>query len=164
MSNPKIKNLKKELEEILRINNGFLTPEKVVEYAKNKKTALHEKFCWDDTEAAKKYRLMQASQIIRNVKVEIVHKDNPDYSVKIREYVSLPADRGLNGYREINQVLTEDDLRLQFIESVQAEFEAIKNKLRKVSEVAFQKAEAVSKAIEKERQIAAGKIKPRPRA
>ena len=129
------------------------------EFARNKKTALHKKFCWDDTAAAEKFRLLQASGIIRSIKVEIVQKDNPDTVIKIREYVSLPADRGGKGYREINNVLTEADLRLQYIESVQSEFEAIRKKLEKISIAASQKAEALSKVIEKERRIAAGEIK-----
>lgn len=72
MSNKKIIQLKSELQTILKNNGGFLTPEKVLEYAKNEKTYLHTQFCWDDNIAGEKYRLLQAGNIIRSVKVHIV--------------------------------------------------------------------------------------------
>ncbi len=43
--------IKQELEALAEANNGILRPEIVVE--------------WDDTEAAKQYRLWQARQIIK---------------------------------------------------------------------------------------------------
>lgn len=160
MSNPKVLKIKKEFQEIMQKTGGFLSPEDVVKYAKNKKTALHSQFCWDDTEAAHKYRLHQAGDLIRSVKVEISQTAGSDKVVTVREYVSLPGDRNKSGgYRHITQILSEDDLMLQYIESVQAEFEAIRNKLKTVSELAYKKSEAVQKEIEKQRRITANKAK-----
>ena len=42
-----------------------VTPEKVLEKAKNKRSELHRCFCWDDSEAAHRYRLQQARGIIQ---------------------------------------------------------------------------------------------------
>jgi hypothetical protein len=42
--NSKILKIKKELAEIRKMNKGFITPEAVVKYAKNKNTALHSEF------------------------------------------------------------------------------------------------------------------------
>lgn len=42
-----------------------VTPEKVLEKAKNKQSELHRCFCWDDSIAAHRYRLQQARGIIQ---------------------------------------------------------------------------------------------------
>ena len=156
--NTKILNIKKELEEIRKMNKGFITPEAVVEYAKSKKTVLHSEFCWDNDEAAAKYRIMQAGYLIRSVKVEIVVNEKSQEIISIREYVSLPNDRGTTGYRHITQVLNQDDLRLEYIESVKDEFLAIESKLKVISTIAHKKAQAVKAEIEKERVKVQNKI------
>ena len=47
------------------IGNENVTPESVLEKAKDKKSELHKCFDWDDKTAANKYRLQQARQIIQ---------------------------------------------------------------------------------------------------
>ena len=51
---------------------GRLDPQSVVAAARNKKSPLHKQFEWDDTKAAEKYRLEQARELIRLVRVEVV--------------------------------------------------------------------------------------------
>jgi DNA-dependent RNA polymerase auxiliary subunit epsilon len=104
---------------------------------------------------------MQAGYLIRSIKVEIIENEKTKEKVQIREYVSLPDDRGVSGYRHITEVLTDDDLRLQFIESVKDEFLAIEKKLEFVSSIAYKKAQAVKVEIEKERMKVHNKIKAR---
>jgi hypothetical protein len=59
----------------LETENGRLSPDDVIERAKDPTSPLHEHFIWDDTEAAEKFRRMQASHLIRSVKVEVtIHK------------------------------------------------------------------------------------------
>jgi hypothetical protein len=159
MSNKKIIQLKSELQTILKNNGGFLTPEKVLEYAKNEKTYLHTQFCWDDNIAGEKYRLLQAGNIIRSVKVHIVDSKNEDRVIKIREYVSLPEDRkNENGYRSVNKVLTDNELRLQYIDSIKEELQSFQNKLKAVSEAAYIKSQAVNVELNKEREKVVKKI------
>lgn len=156
--NAKIQKLKEELEIIRAKNGGMLSPEKVVEYARNKKTALHGYFVWDDNEAATLYRIQQAGYLIRRIKIEIIANPRTQEVIKIREYVSLPSNRGGGGYSQIEEVYTEDDLRLEFIESVRDEFEAIRKKLKIVSEVAFAKSEPVSREINRQLIAAEKKV------
>ncbi len=162
--NLKIQKLKEELEIIRAKNGGMLSPENVVEYARNKNSTLHGYFIWDDNDAANKYRLYQAAHLIRRIKIEIIPNPKSQEVIKIREYVSLPQDRGIGGYRQIAEVYTEDDLRLQFIESVRDEFEAFRKKLKIVSEAAFEKSEPVSREIEKQHKIAEKKVLKQTRA
>jgi len=151
--NSKIKNIKLEFERIKNENGGFITPEKILEYAKNPKSALHDSFCWDDTEAAEKYRLLQASMLIRRITVTIADKQAEEATVvKVREYVSLTHDRGINGYRHIQEVLTDADLKNAYIDDLQSELMAISKKLKTVSLAADKYVSRASKELEKERR------------
>lgn len=49
------------------IGERKITPEEVLEIARNENSELHKCFEWDDTVAAEKYRLMQARKIIVNL-------------------------------------------------------------------------------------------------
>ena len=49
----------------IRAKRGVLTPEVVVEEAADPQSPLHGRFTWDDTEAARKWRLHEASQLLR---------------------------------------------------------------------------------------------------
>jgi hypothetical protein len=61
----------KELKKIKAKNkHHLLQPEEVLEYAENEDSALHSRFCWDDTKAAREYRLWQARELVANVRIE----------------------------------------------------------------------------------------------
>jgi hypothetical protein len=57
--------------ELVRINaeNGCLKPEIVVDEARPKNSVLHDHFEWDDDKAAYKYRLQEARQLIRCIRI-----------------------------------------------------------------------------------------------
>jgi hypothetical protein len=130
--------------EALEKRDGVLYPERVVEFAKNPKSALHEKFCWDDTEAAKQYRIYQARQIIR-VTVRMVQLPAHLEPVGVRAFVSLPDDRKVGGgYRSIAKVLSDDDLRQQLLKSAKEELAVFRRKYRDIAELS-----EVNQAIDK---------------
>lgn len=124
-------------QELEHINNlfGNLRPETVVEFAKNPETALHGRFNWEDTEAAHKWRLHQARQVLR----VYVHMDLPKHEepVRVRAFVSLPIDRASNGqgYRPIDYVLRNDDLRAQMLASAKRELKSFREKYRTLTEL-----------------------------
>jgi hypothetical protein len=53
----------RELNKIAK--SGLLTPEAIVEMARDEDSPLHDGFTWDDSEAAKAWRIEEAKQIIR---------------------------------------------------------------------------------------------------
>ena len=163
MSNGKVEKIKKELEIIRAKNSGFLTPGDVVEYAKNPHSELHSKFTWNDGKAAEAYRLHQASAIIRHIKVDIITNPLSEKTVKVSCYVSLPKERRDDkyGYREIREVLSKDDLKLQYIESVRDEFNSFRKKLANVSEAAEKMGDRLAKQLQKEHSIILQKITPK---
>ena len=141
------KMVKQELMLIKKKNRGFLTPEAVVAYAKNKNSALHKYFTWNDTEAAERWRLEEASRLIRRIYVTVLPGKK---QYKIRAYVSLSADRGRGGYRDTIEVMSDEDLRIQMIEDVKEELQAFRKKLRVVSVVADRYAQQIEDTLEAE--------------
>lgn len=72
--------------------DGRLTPPQVVAAAADPDSPLHDRFCWDDTEAADRYRKVQARRLIQDVMVVI---ERPDRStVGVRAYVNVTVDVG----------------------------------------------------------------------
>ena len=68
----------KAYKEIIRLkekNNDFVSPELLVESAKKTTSELHPLFNWDDTDAARQYRLSQASHVLRSI--EVIYIENP---------------------------------------------------------------------------------------
>ncbi len=127
--------IKQELEEVRQRYGGVLKSEAVVEYAKNPETALHSQFTWDDSEAAHNYRLWQARMLIR-----VVVKEAPKEEVEpMRVYVSMLEDRygqPGGGYRSMEEVLTDKDLREQLMEQATKEFERWREKYEHLNELA----------------------------
>ena len=89
--------VRQELLEICRENRGVLRPEDVVEQARSPKSVLHGLFQWDDSEAAREYRLWQARELIR-VSVVMLPEAGGEPT---RAFVSLMDDRTkeAGGYR-----------------------------------------------------------------
>lgn len=122
--------------EKIREERGILTPKEVVEVATPEDHPLHKYFIWDDTEAARRFRLEQARSLLR-VAVTVIGKDEKP----IRAYVSLVDDRqrttnGDSEYRCTIDVLNDDALRKQLLKQAFAEFEGYREKYEQLSELA----------------------------
>jgi len=139
-----------ELERIKNANNGIIEPKLVVAYARNPQTALHNRFEWDDTEAAERWRLHQARNIIR-LEFRYVDKKATDQSkiilditsrIKtrnvVRAFVSLTTKRkGQDaGYRDIYDVISDDEMREQLLEDAKKDMAIFRRKYYLLSELA----------------------------
>lgn len=125
-----------ELLLIQEQNKGLLDPVKVVEFARDKTTALHGRFEWDDSEAAERYRIWQARSIIRLEFIVIPSKNNKDTIV--RSFVSLIADRRAEkdrGYRLMLDVLSDEDLRKQMLDEAKTDMLIFRRKYGHLKEL-----------------------------
>ena len=130
----------KELETIRKRNDGMLNPVAVVEYAADPKTALHNYFTWEDSEAARLWRIHQARNVIRAV-VNVI----PQAEISSRVYVSMTADRNEEGgYRRVVDVMQDDEARAILLEEARDELAAFRRKYAILKELA-----AVFEAIDK---------------
>ena len=99
-----------ELEQIrLHNENNQLKPEEVVEYAKqHKDSELHKGFEWDTEKAAYQYNLIQARQIIYNIRIIKTEDNNVDNTKKI-EYTPYTHLDTISGYKSIIEVYKNED-------------------------------------------------------
>lgn len=126
-------NIQVEFEKLMRADpNGLLRPEAVVEVAESPTHPLHNKFEWDDTEAARLYRIEQARTVIRSFKVHI-----PELNVEVQALSSLDIDRkSQGGYRWTLEILERPDLRQQLLQTALNELTSIKTKYEHYTELA----------------------------
>lgn len=105
----------KELREIQEVR-GDIKPEYVVESAKNKKSKLHGYFIWDDERAANKYRLQQASELLRRIEVKVI-KDGEQKTIRAFEITKkhnfnpasyITFDSSSSSSSRVKQIVLED--------------------------------------------------------
>ena len=125
--------IERELERIrLADPEGVLRPHAVVEFARDPQSPLHRRFIWDDTEAARQFRLHQARQII-SVRVTRPNDSSPP----VRVYVSLDEDRyGATGYRRTSEVLRDDAMRESLLAQARRDMRTFAAKYRALAELA----------------------------
>lgn len=106
----------------------------VVNFARNPATALHNRFNWNDSEAAQAYRLWQAREVIIQIAVKLVEGKEEKYRI----FVSLVSDRKRDGggYRSIQAILRNPKLRRQFLAEALADFQRWKSKYHTLVELA----------------------------
>lgn len=86
------------VEKIASLNGGRITPDAVLQDAKSAKSPLHDQFDWDDSSAAQNWRLQQARELIRSIKVEITTESRTVSTVR---YVRDPSAGEAQGYVEV---------------------------------------------------------------
>ena len=93
------------------------TPEQIVEKAQDESTELHKCFEWDDTEAARKYRIVQASDIVRHLYVVNVEPDEPEEKtapaeipiVKVNSFRYFSHLNSESGYSQTISIVKNED-------------------------------------------------------
>jgi len=70
----------RELDGISKKNPEDVN-EVIVQQARNPKSAMHEAFDWDDTSAAHKHRLRQASYLRNAIQAHTIYSDDPEHEV-----------------------------------------------------------------------------------
>lgn len=144
-----------EFEAIAAQNGGLLRAEDVVDFAQDARAALHGIFEWDDSVAAKAYRLQQARGLIR-VMVAVTPADDQK---KFRAFVSLKPDRyGLQGggYRAFVTTMADGDMRKQLLADAHEEMQCFLVKFESLKELS-EIFEAMQRVVKKPARKAAGK-------
>lgn len=122
-----------ELTKIAEQHGGVVRPEHVVAAAVSPQSALHSWFDWDDGEAADKWRIHQARQLLRVTVSCIAGEDKP----MARVFVSLTSDRQSGeGYRSTVAVLSNAKYRKQLLADALSELESFERKYAELKELA----------------------------
>jgi hypothetical protein len=133
--------VKAELKAIETRKAG-LNPSTLLNVAKNPKSCLHKYFCWDDTEAARRYREQQAYELIRTVKTTITLHDKKEVTIRAFFPVKQIEKDGTIDYRKRGNYMSTESMMNdgtafeQVLARAKAELAAFSAKYRSLSSIA----------------------------
>lgn len=116
-------------EEILSIGSD-VTPQQVLEKARQEDTELHKCFEWNDAIASEKYRLIQARDVIRFLVIEEekVPTDRPEVRVMYKT-------DNTTGYKPVKLIMQDKSEYEKLLARAWAELRAFKAKYSMLSEL-----------------------------
>ena len=110
------------------IGENNITPEEILEKAKNPSLELHKCFEWDDSKAAYKYRIQQARTIVCNL--VIVHEEIKE---RPRAFYNLTFEKA--EYHPTVMILKKPDEYQALLEKARGELKAFQNKYKILKEL-----------------------------
>ena len=114
-------------------------PRDVVEDARKDTSVLHDAFEWDDSVAGEKYRIEQAGQLLRTIKVQF----SKYYDEPIRAFISInlleieeevEPGESTRVNRRVEQVMNNDVQRTYIMKQLQKELRSFERRLRRFEE------------------------------
>lgn len=118
----------KVADEIFSIGDSA-TPAQILEKARDAKSELHKCFDWNDAEAAEKWRLQQA----RNIVCNLVYKETSNEpSPSIRLFFKTDSE---SGYKSTSLILQSKDEYQKLLSRALAELNSFKAKYKTLSEL-----------------------------
>jgi hypothetical protein len=118
------------LEKIRSANDGRIQPKAVVESARSQKNPLHKHFEWDNSVAAESFRLEQARELIRCVRIV-------DTDVKrgnVQAFVSVKSESGVN-YHAVRDVQNSVTLRYAVLIQAEKDLDAWEKRYKELREI-----------------------------
>lgn len=131
------------LTNLSKKHDGHLTPQIVLREAEKKTSPLHTHFEWDDSVAAERWRLEQAGQLIRKVRVTITN-ENTQKEMRVRAFFHVHEQEEKDADEEEPQSNTGmyvpvkvamENYSEQVKAAALAELKAIRNKWAQVEEL-----------------------------
>lgn len=120
-----------------------LTPHIVVEDARPPHSPLHAAFEWDDRIAGEEYRLYQARNLIRNLRVIVEQSATPETPKRVFVHVALQEETGEKKGESVSRYYTPVVIAMQspairdsILERALAELSAFRQKYSELKELA----------------------------
>lgn len=110
------------------IGDNRITPQQILEKARDEKSELHKCFEWDDSIAAEKYRLQQAGTILRM----LVFKSKNEDEQPVRVF-QITTER--NTYQPVKMFLKQEDEYQSLLKRALGELESFKKRYSTLSEL-----------------------------
>lgn len=129
-----------------------VTNRMVVDYATNPQTALHQAFEWDNEVAGDRWRLHQASELIRR-QMTVVTVAGERRAVRMM--VSLSTDRRgeERGYRMMHDVMSDRERMQVLVRDCETEYRAFRQKYHVLSEMVSEVMQRVDAEREQATQV-----------
>ena len=125
---PKSKKPRADLtEELLKIQKtyGSLSAGLVLKEAKKKRHPLHPYFNWDDSDAAKKWRLHQANMLISRAQITITDHEERTISA----FISVNKEDGRE-FVHTAEAINDDQIALQIFAQLEARIATLQDHLQ----------------------------------
>ena len=106
-----------------------VSPAQIVEYARKPNTELHRCFTWNDAEAANKYRIYEARQVVCNL---IVHKENGEKQEPTPIRLFHKTENG--HYKPLTLIVQNEDEYESLLRQCKEALESLKRKYSSLSE------------------------------
>jgi hypothetical protein len=115
---------------------GRLVPAEVVDLAADQAHPLHPMFEWSDSEAARRYRIGQATAMIRSVKITVTTaRDGETDDFRIRSWVSArAAGEPGPGYLPEEEIRLRPDQRERVLRQMMRELNAFRRRYSHMAE------------------------------
>ena len=113
----------------IREQYGELSPQPVVDEARNPQHPLHSRFEWDNAIAGEAYRLQQARELIRSVRIVYKEADENGPEQSARAFVSI-ANENKFVYEPVDEVAQSPLLRKLTLNQMQREWKAMFNRYK----------------------------------
>lgn len=120
----------------IRAKRGTLTPEIIVEESTPKKAPLHSCFEWDDTLAARKWRLAEARNIVNTVIVVEHGAEGNEIETPAFPNISIGGDRESREYIPHEEVFGNGEMRESYLADVLARLRYMRAKYGHLKELA----------------------------
>lgn len=111
----------------IRERHGALTPQVVVDTARDPHHPLHSRFEWDDGVAAELHRREQARALIRKVRITYREATETEAARTVRAFHAVPNENGM-AYEPIEEVVN-DPIKTQILmNSMAREWKAMRRR------------------------------------
>lgn len=124
-----------ELFETLEHSSVGLSPESVLNASRSEGTLLHDEFEWRDDVAAEKFRLRQAQDMIRNIRIVVEATDDNGEKVVQRERGFISSPGGKSAYVMIASAFKNDEWQAHLMEQARRDMEAFCAKYRRLEQL-----------------------------
>lgn len=125
--------LREELQALYEAH-GDLTPSMVVEAARPEDHPLHGRFEWDDEKAGDKFRLHQARQLIRSVRIRVIVEDDPSQNYDVRAYQMVRRSDGTHSYQSTAEVVQDPFISRLILANMEREWRALRERYEQFHE------------------------------
>lgn len=116
----------------IKKKRGGITPQLLVIESKKKDAPFHNCFEWDDSKGAEKYRIVQACEILRCIKLEIEPDEEHEESRTVRALIAPSSieREDSTSYATIEEVRNDEELNAAYMRQLKRELDAVKNKIK----------------------------------
>lgn len=115
----------------LEAQHGVVDAAMIVEDARNPESPLHGVFEWDDTEAARKYRVHQARMMISQVRVNVEHREAPAFY----NVTTTIGNAAVRGYVSAETVVNDEEIYQAVLGKAARELRYFQQKYKTIKEL-----------------------------